>query len=270
MDGSGNKNNPSGVTLDLTKTHIVIIDYQWLGVGRVRVGFDIGGSILYVNEFPHANIGTIVYMGTPNLPVRYEVSNTGISPSTNYIDAICSGVVSEGAVQPLAHDYSAGVGVTGVSVGQTRVPVLALRQSLTYNGKVNRRISVLNSVNMLSLGDNVLYEVVQYPTPDIAITGGWVSVDADHTSLQYAVGANIVVNTAVGAHSFYHDYLTSATQGQKVSPGAANTALGLRTHHNEMLVNYDGTACEVLVIWATSLSVTGSTVYAEANCLEYA
>src|SRR6266700_1673422 len=46
LDGSG----PSGSTLDISKTQLVVIDIQALYTGRVRVGFDIGGSIIYVHE----------------------------------------------------------------------------------------------------------------------------------------------------------------------------------------------------------------------------
>jgi hypothetical protein len=270
LDGTNSKDNPSGEQLDLTKTHILVIDYQWLGVGRVRFGFDIGGVITYCHEFNHANTETIVYMQTPNLPVRYEISNSGATSLSDYMDMICSSVVSEGGDQPLGHDYALDIGNAGVAVGQTRVPVLAMRQSLTFNGKVNRRIALLNTIGILSLGDNIIYEVTQYPIPDITITGGWVDLDTDHSTMQYAVGSNIVVNSETGAHPFYKDFAASSSLGSKVTPGAANAAIGVRTHHNEMLVNYDGTACEVIVVWVTALSATGSTVHVTANCLEYA
>lgn len=269
LNGSRNKGNPSGINLDLTKTQILVIDFQWLGVGRVRFGFDIDGNITYFHEVNHANIDLLVYMRTPNLPIRTEVSNSSTTSGANSLDSICSSVVSEGSLEPLGHDYSISTGVSGVSVGQTRVPVMAFRQSLTYNSKVNRRIAFLNSLSILSLGDNIIYEVVQYPDPDITITGGWVDLDVNHSSMQYAIGTNITVNSETGAHPFFKDYVTSATQGSKTSPGAISQGLSVRTHHNEMLVNYDGTACEVIVIWATALSATGSTVYGTGNFVEY-
>jgi hypothetical protein len=49
LDGTG----PSGFTLDLTKVQIFAMDFQWLGVGRVRVGFSMSGSIIAANEFNH-------------------------------------------------------------------------------------------------------------------------------------------------------------------------------------------------------------------------
>lgn len=267
LDGSGDDNNPSGITLDLTKTHILVIDYQWLGVGRVRFGFDLDGIVNYVHEVNHANTDTIVYMRTPNLPIRWEVSNTAGTAATDYLDAICSSVVSEGDPQPLAHDYS--VQSTGVTVNTTRVPILAIRQNPAYNGKVNRKVALVNALGIISLGDSIVYEVTQYPEPNITITGNWVDLDLNHSTLQYATGTNITVNSEVGAHKFYKDFLASAIQGNKLTPGSASSGIGARTHHNEMLVNYDGTDCETIVIWATSLSATGTTVYVTANCLEY-
>lgn len=41
MDGTG----VSGKTLDVTKTQILVIDFQALYVGRVRIGFDIDGVV---------------------------------------------------------------------------------------------------------------------------------------------------------------------------------------------------------------------------------
>ena len=45
MDGTGK----GGHVLDLSKSQILIIDAQWLGVGRVRIGFDLDGVIYYVH-----------------------------------------------------------------------------------------------------------------------------------------------------------------------------------------------------------------------------
>lgn len=45
MDGTG----PSGITLDLSKIQIFVIDYQWLSAGQIRFGFDGPGRITYVN-----------------------------------------------------------------------------------------------------------------------------------------------------------------------------------------------------------------------------
>ena len=61
MDGNGNSN----ISLDPTKAQIIFFDYEWLGVGRVRMGFVIGGIPVYCHEFLNANTTlSTVYMST--------------------------------------------------------------------------------------------------------------------------------------------------------------------------------------------------------------
>ena len=95
LDGTG----PSGITLEPEATQILIIDYEWLGVGRVRVGFVIDGLIYYVHYFNHANDDTFtsVYMSTPNLPLRYTIETDGTEAAE--LDHICSSVISEGGLE---------------------------------------------------------------------------------------------------------------------------------------------------------------------------
>jgi hypothetical protein len=94
LDGNG----PSGVTLDPDNTEIFIIDFQYLGVGRVRVGFDIDGIAIYCHQFLNANNKPTVYMSSPNLPLRYSIENDGTGTSDSF-DHICSAVISEGGQQ---------------------------------------------------------------------------------------------------------------------------------------------------------------------------
>lgn len=54
MDGTG----PSGLTLDTSKTQILVISIQALYVGEVRIGFDINGDIQWCHAFEHSNIVT--------------------------------------------------------------------------------------------------------------------------------------------------------------------------------------------------------------------
>lgn len=92
LDGSG----ASGITLDLTKCQILVIDFQWLGVGRVRFGFDIEGDIVYAHQLMNANNLSLVYMTTPKLPVRYEITATGVPGGARTLKQICATVNSEG------------------------------------------------------------------------------------------------------------------------------------------------------------------------------
>lgn len=54
MDGTG----PSRILLDPTKAQILFIQAQWLGVGRVIIGFDVGGVLYPCHQFMNANATT--------------------------------------------------------------------------------------------------------------------------------------------------------------------------------------------------------------------
>lgn len=101
MNGSG----PSGITLDFTATQILVIGFEWLGVGSAYMGFVINGEIIYAHRFDNANLNPAVYMTTPNLPLRWEIdAGAGLVGST-HIDAICGTVITEGGYQTLGTLY---------------------------------------------------------------------------------------------------------------------------------------------------------------------
>jgi len=97
-----------GYTMDYTKTQIFLMDFEWLGVGTVRFGFQIDGVVVWAHEEHHANVATTVYMRTPNLPIRYEIENDGTGAAAT-MDSICSTVISFGGQQ-----------VTGQTIGFSR------------------------------------------------------------------------------------------------------------------------------------------------------
>jgi len=95
MNGSG----PSGNILDTTKAQIYTMDYEWLGVGRVRYGVVQKGVLIYVHEIQNYNNLETVYLKNPNLPVRYEISTHKNTTTGSLMTQICSTVISEGGFQ---------------------------------------------------------------------------------------------------------------------------------------------------------------------------
>ena len=127
LNGSG----PSGIALDFTDTQILVLDFEWLGVGSARVGFVINGQIIYAHRFDCANISPAVYMSTPNLPIRYEIDATG--GGAGFIDCICSSVSSEGGLQGTgaAFGYALPARVTGIGNGVSHT-MFSIRHSAAY------------------------------------------------------------------------------------------------------------------------------------------
>jgi len=177
-----NGNGASGITLNLSKASILVIDLQWLGMGRVRVGFDINGVIYYAHQFLNANSLTVPYMKTANLPVRWEASGNGVSD----MYATCAAVVSEGGVEfdrgflftRSSGSISAGNGV--------RTPIVCIRPAATFNSITNRiQIVPENFAGLVTGNDPVLWEIIYNPT----ITGGsWVS-EGSSSAVEYNITA---------------------------------------------------------------------------------
>jgi hypothetical protein len=212
LDGTG----ASGITLDITKTQILIIDIQALYVGRVRVGFDIGGEIVYCHEFLHANLFTSPYIQSANLPVRCGMTCTGtVSTTMNFI---CAAVISEGGSEDInvyGYTFQQDSGPISVTTGGTHM--ISLRPRTTFNSITNRTrvayidVEIYNAGNQpiqwqLCVGQaisgtttynnvNTTYSSSEYNvlgtlsgSPTIVIDGGFVAS---------AGGAKGVTNTAI-------------------------------------------------------------------------
>jgi hypothetical protein len=126
-----NGNGPSRITLDVTKTQILVIDYEWLGVGSVRIGFVIDGNIQYVHQWQNANLATAVYMSTPNLPLRFELDATA-SAGAVYLDCICGTVMSEGGVQSTGAPFGFFCPRTGNIANNASKTLISIRHNASY------------------------------------------------------------------------------------------------------------------------------------------
>lgn len=177
MDGTG----PSGVTIDTSKAQIFVIDYEWLGVGRVRFGFVVDGKIYYCHHSMHANSVTAVYMSTSNHPVRYETSSTG---GTGDLIHICSSVVSEGGFEPLGVLRSHSTGTTHVdaSVANTAYAILGIRLKSTH---LDAAVIPLNVCAISETNDDFRWVVSLNPT----IAGTFTYSNLDNSACQTAAGA---------------------------------------------------------------------------------
>jgi len=90
----------SGYVLDPTKATILFTDYEWLGMGAVRVGFVIDGKFITAHTFKNANSLDTVYMQTANLPIRYEIETTDTIGSAATLQQVCSTTMIEGGYSP--------------------------------------------------------------------------------------------------------------------------------------------------------------------------
>jgi len=198
MDGTG----ASGVTLDPTKSQIVAIDFEWLGVGRVRIGFVVDGTFIYVHEFLHANRTAGVYMSTPNLPLRYEISNNGTGVASS-LEHICSSVMSEGGIENLGILRHQDTGLISSLSSNTAYAVMGGRLKSTHIGvSINvENISIIGSAN-----DQAHWELRFGGT----VAGTFTYNNLANSAVQTAIGTN--ANTITGGTEIDGGYF-STTQG---------------------------------------------------------
>jgi hypothetical protein len=177
------------VALNLNATQNVVIDLQWLGVGRVRVGFDIGGNKTYVHEFNFANIGlNAPYMRTATLPVRYQVLGTAGLVGNADLIGICCAVISEtGFKEELGIPFAANNGITTLST-TTRRPILSIRPRTGLAPTARVPID-LRHYHVLADGNNILYEMVYGGT----LTGAsFAAVDATNSVIERDISATAI------------------------------------------------------------------------------
>lgn len=197
MDGSG----VSGVVLDLTKAQILVMDYQWLGVGTWRCGFNINGITHYAHEFENANIVSGVYIGTPNLPVRWEIVGTGASPANPTMDAICCSVLSEGGQEPVGfHRGFPRTTPLAILAGAT-LPLLSVRLKATHNRApvfptaMGAAATTNNSRGTLQL---ILNGSLTAPTWALPQTNSAVEADIAATAV---AGGTVIAALSIGGDS---------------------------------------------------------------------
>ena len=196
MDGTG----ITSVSLDFTKTQLFVSDFQWLGVGRIRCGFVLGGRTIYFHEFNHANVEEHAYWSLPSLPIRCEIANTGSAVGITSMEQICSTVLSEGGYVETGVEFAAHNGPITLSRNTQstfRQCVGAIRLSNTFKGIPNRTTVRLTDIEVLSESTNARLEIWRLPGNSNITGGTWVSVN-DDSAVEYNVTAGTNFTTTGG------------------------------------------------------------------------
>ena len=212
LNGSG----PSGITLDLTKSQILFMDLEWLGVGTVRIGFVINGNFYVCHKFHHANIIASTYITTASLPLRYEITNTGATSGASTLKQICSTVLSEGGYELRGSQQAVGTPITSprtLTTAGTFYPIVSIRLKSTRLDA----IAVATAISIIgNTAANYNWQVVVAGTT----TGGsWVSAGTN-SSVEY----NITGTSFAGGRILASGYFT-ATANTSVSVDILRAAL---------------------------------------------
>jgi len=189
LDGTG----ASGYTLNPTKASILFMDFEWLGMGAVRVGFVIDGKFIVAHTFKNANDLSTVYMQTANLPIRYEIETAAtLAAGTYTLQQVCSTTMIEGGYSPEGirkmigtSQINAGVNLTTANT-YYNIATIRIKSGRPYAVIVPSGLDILNISNndfefglfvnatpssafsYTSYDDNVEYDLT---TVDLTATG---------------------------------------------------------------------------------------------------
>lgn len=190
LDGYG----PSRKVLDISKTQIGFIDFEWLGVGTVRFGWFLDGVPTVVHSVNNSNTLPVVYMSTPNLPCRYSIENDGTGPASEF-DQICCTVITEGGAQHRGIDKYESTGTTAIQCNTigTKYVICGIRLKSTA---LDAQIDITSISAMAGTSDDYEWELLLNPTLAASVTFN----DVANSSIQFAVGegSNPSTSTVTG------------------------------------------------------------------------
>lgn len=215
LSGTG----PSRKTIDLTKAQILIIDLQFLGMGRVRVGFDIDGVVYYVHEFKNANNLSVPYMQTATLPVGMLITASSTA-TTKTAYWKCATVQTEsGKTEDVGFHFGTGEGTVTAASG-ARTHILSVRPKTTFNGITNRELFELHTINIANTGAKpVFWELVVGAAFSVAPT--WADVNTTYSACESGTAGTFSnLTTGIVVASGYVDPSSGSTSTEITSVSA--------------------------------------------------
>lgn len=176
--------------LDVSKANIFTADIEWLGAGRVRLGFVVDGEYKYCHEQNHANVIDHAYMTTAILPCSYRIASTGPAGT---VKQICTSVQSEGGYEPSGPVYIVGRGATGVAAISNEQVVAGIRMASGRTGNVIMPSQVDATIEG---NTTALWRLRLNPT---ITSGTWTSADNGRGNVQTLTAATFSGGTVVAA-----------------------------------------------------------------------
>lgn len=175
MDGLGR----SGIEFDPEMGCILILELQWLGMGRVRASFDIDGKIYPFHQFLNANNLSTVYMRTANLPIRWKISGDAVAS----MDGVCASVQSEGGSDKFLSYQQAYTRAVVSAANGSQTYAFSIRPKATFNAITNRMLLRPVSFHLAVTGNSPVLLEVYYGTT-VGGAPAWTDMDTTYSALQ--------------------------------------------------------------------------------------
>jgi hypothetical protein len=266
--GNSTVQNKSGVLADWTKAQILVIDYQWLGVGKVRFGFCHNDDIITVHSCYHANIATEVYTNQPSLPCRWEIKNTTSVTSASELMVICAAVYCEGSDSETGFSRSISTETTPINVTTANSSngkgIIAIRLKNVLEGKQNHSLARLKNYSVYSNND-MNYKVVILPNASyLQNSPTWLDVPG-YGWCEYI--KDFTLTPTWNASDDFHVLVDDFAIGGNGNSSSTFSSLHIDNRSSAIMQNYDATDSQILAIIGYKMS-TDASVKASISWIE--
>lgn len=235
MDGLGK----SGVNLDWTTAQQLIIEYQHLGTGTIKYGFETEQGVIWAHKIVAVNNLSSAWARTGSLPVRAECYSTSALATVAKLTLYNCVVIQEGDVSDLRgwRYFGANSGTTA-KLGGTAAglyPVLSIKAAATNDLTKRTRIiptQLTISVVAISTGATSLQAaLLMLPTPNTGATfagtigGSSTIIDTIATATTAITGTAIwsgVIPNVIG--TYVYDLSTMNDNANNIGYNAAGTS----------------------------------------------
>ena len=233
LNGTG----ASGYTLNPTLATIMFMDFEWLGMGSVRVGFVIDGKFITAHTFYNANSLSTVYMQTANLPIRYEIETAAtLAAGTYTLQQVCSTTMSEGGYAP--EGIRQMIGTSQINAGVNLTTVNTYYNLATIRIKSGRPYAVIvpSGLDVLNISNNDFeFGLFVNATPSSAFsyTSFSDNVEYDLTTVDLTATGTRIAGGYMGGKtspfSIGEGFVFANQLGQTISGTSDTLTLGVRT-----------------------------------------
>lgn len=247
-----NGTGASGFNLDKSLTQHLVIEYQWLGVGTIRFGFETGAlGVVWAHEMVSVNALAEAWSRTGSLPCRAEIYNYGTTAISNFtLINMC--VIQEGDVADLrGWRYFGGTSGATAKVGgltaNTLYPVMGIRAAGTND--LTKRATIIPTILSISVAvvatgpTSLQVALLMLGTPNTGATyaittgGSGVVIDQAATASTAITGTSIfsaIIPNVVGTYTFdlatMNDNMNTigtAASGTQAITGTGNLTLAV-------------------------------------------
>lgn len=216
-------------SIDWSLTNLIFVDFQWLGVGRIRFGMVIEGVLYFFSQNWGVNNLTNVYMSSPNKPIRHEIRTYG---DPGQFNKICSQLSQEGSINAL--NIPVGVFRTSsvsLATSGIKYPVIGYRIDPNYP---NISPTLLGVSILTTTNDDYILTLEKNPT----ISGSYSYSSSTNPTIQYMItnGTPTISSSGLIMSTFYGEGNSSNS-----------TVFALKDSELRPGISIDGTPDEVWV-----------------------